>query len=218
MSEDAKGGHRGLTQDVFNVPNILTMGRIALIPFIVLCLELSADASSPQDIAASHLYCMIATILFSIAAATDWFDGFLARNMGWTSLLGKLLDPIADKLLVMATLVTLTALDRVPAWLVILLLFREIAITGLRSIASSEGLSLDVVRAGKLKTALQLCGLIGLLLHYPYDIDFVFVTLRTDFHATGLALVALSLAFSVFSAALYFRSFLRSIAEKYREV
>lgn len=203
---------RTLKSEFLNIPNMLTFARIAAIPFVVWIMEESAGPDNSR----SRLLCFVAALLFSLAAATDWFDGWLARNMGWTSLLGKLMDPLADKLIVMAALVTLTGLDRTPAWLVSLLLAREIAITGLRSIASSEGLSIDVIQAGKWKTALQLSGLIGLLVHFRYPIDFLFVQVDIDFHVLGLSLVAISLAFSLASAVAYFRSFLRAVGDKYR--
>jgi len=207
---------RTLRQEFLGVPNLLTLGRIGLIPAVLVFMELDGSAAAAHDVGGQYLYSFLAALLFAIAAATDWFDGWLARNMGWTSLLGKLLDPLADKLIVMAVLVKLAELGRVPAWLVVLLLAREIAITGLRSIASSEGLSIDVIQTGKWKTAFQLCGLIGLLLHYPYPIDFVVVSTWLDFHAAGGLLIVLSLAFSLLSAWSYFRSFLSAIVARHR--
>lgn len=205
---------RTLRQEILGVPNLLTLGRIAVIPVVLLFMDRGADPAA--SLGQQYLYSFLAALLFALAAATDWFDGWLARNMGWTSLVGKLLDPLADKLIVMAVLVKLAALGRVPAWLVVLLLARELAITGLRSIASSEGLSIDVIQTGKWKTAFQLCGLIGLLLHYEYPVDFVIARTPLKFHEAGMLLVVLSLAFSLLSAATYFGSFLRAIAARYR--
>jgi CDP-diacylglycerol--glycerol-3-phosphate 3-phosphatidyltransferase len=205
---------RNLRQEFLGIPNLLTLARIAVIPFVLLFMD--RGAAEDATVGDRYFYSFLAALLFALAAATDWFDGWLARNMGWTSLLGKLLDPLADKLIVMAVLVKLAALDRVPAWLVVLLLAREFAITGLRSIASSEGLSIDVIQSGKWKTAFQLCGLIGLLLHYEYPIDFVVVSAPLKFHEAGMLLVVLSLAFSLLSAASYFRSFLRAIVARHR--
>ncbi len=213
-----RSGARQLRDEFLNVPNMLTMMRIAAIPFVMLLLELSrlpAEASDRQ-VYVSHLYCFWAAVVFGLAAGTDWLDGWLARNMGWTSLIGKLLDPLADKLIVMAALVTLVALERSPAWLVVLLLAREIGISGLRSLASSEGLIIDVVQTGKWKTAFQLVGIIGLLMHYTYPIDFLFIRFEVNFHVVGLTLVGISMAFSLLSAFSYFRSFLRAIAARYR--
>ena len=179
---------------------MLTMGRIALIPpVIILMLE-----DSPKS-------AFLAAVLFSAAAITDYLDGFLARRMGLVSVLGKLLDPLADKLIVMATLVIAAQLGHIPGWFVVLLLAREIGITGLRSIAGQEGLVIDVVQSGKFKTALQLCGLIGVLIHYPYPIDFLFVETVVDFSALGFALLAFSMVFSLISAFTYFARFMLAI-------
>ena len=209
---------QSLKEDVLNLPNVLTMGRIVIIPFVVLFMEWSDMPGDPTAAQwqASLEYCFWAALLFAMAAATDYFDGWLARNLNKITILGKLLDPIADKLIVMATLVTLTALHRVPAWIVVLLLAREFGINGLRSIASSEGLSLDVIQAGKWKTAFQLCGLIGLLVHHRIPIDFLFAEVSFDFHNVGLILLIISLGFSLWSAFAYSRSFFRSVAAKYR--
>ena len=209
---------QSLKEDVLNLPNMLTLGRIVLIPVVVVFMELSrlSDGYGPTEHQHSLEYCFWAAVLFALAAATDYFDGWLARNLNQITILGKLLDPIADKLIVMATLVTLTELGRAPSWLVVLLLARELGISGLRSIASSEGLSLDVVQAGKWKTAFQLCGIIGLLVHHKIPLDFVFVnSFEFDFHEAGLLLVFLSLVFSLWSAFVYGRSFIRSVAARY---
>ena len=108
------------------MPNLLTMGRIAIIPVVLWLL----DNGTPHD-------CLVAAFVYSAAAFTDLLDGYLARRMNIVSVLGKFLDPLADKLLVMASLVWMVPMGRIPEWAVALLLAREISITGLRSIASS---------------------------------------------------------------------------------
>ena len=132
--------------------------------------------------------------------------------MGLISVLGKFLDPLADKLLVMAVLVVAAQLGRIPGWFVVLLLSREIAITGLRSIASSEGLVIEVVEAGKLKTALQLVGLIGVVVHYTYVIDFGLISVPVDYSVLGFALLIASMVFSLASAGTYFSRFMGAIS------
>jgi len=196
---------RSLAQEARQLPNILTFLRIALIPPVMWLML--------QETLVGNF---IATILFAIAAVTDWLDGWLARRQGLESLLGKLLDPLADKLIVNAVLVLAAELGRIPGWFVVLLLSREIAITGLRSIASSEGLSVDVVQSGKLKTALQLIGLVGLLIHERFLIDFVVVEVVVDFNVLGAALLGLSMVFSLVSAFTYFRGFGRAVAARAR--
>ena len=197
---------RNIREEFTNIPNMLTMGRIALIPPVMLLML--------EDTPHSAFW---AAVLFSAAAITDYLDGYLARKMGLVSLLGKLLDPLADKLIVMATLVIAAQLGHIPGWFVVLLLAREISITGLRSIAGQEGLVIEVVQSGKFKTALQLCGLIGVLIHYNYVIDFGFVETLVDFSALGFALLALSMVFSLISAFTYFARFMLAIDSKKKD-
>ena len=118
--------------------------------------------------------CLWAACIYALAAITDALDGWLARRQGLVSVLGKFLDPLADKLIVAATLVWLTAMGRIPAWAVALLISREITITALRSIASSEGLVIAAGEGGKSKTALQMIGIICLILGYPYRVHGLF--------------------------------------------
>ena len=128
--------------------------------------------------------------------------------------MGKLLDPLADKLLVMAILIISAQLGRIPGWFVVLLLSREISITALRALAGQEGLTIEVVSAGKLKTALQLCGLVGLVTWFTYPIDFGFAVHNVNFGALGFGLLALSMVFSLLSAFTYFRRFMGAIASQ----
>ena len=206
MKRSGMKKQRNIREEFTNLPNMLTMGRIALIPPVMLLMLENTPRSA-----------FWAAILFSAAAITDYLDGFLARRMGLVSLLGKLLDPLADKLIVMATLVIAAQLGHIPGWFVVLLLARELGITGLRSIAGQEGLTIEVVQSGKFKTALQLCGLIGVLIHYPYMIDFGFVQTLVDFNALGFALLALSMVFSLVSAFTYFARFMLAIDSKKKE-
>src|SRR5581483_9987844 len=139
------------------LPNLLTMGRILCIPAILFFIDNYSPTRS-----------FIATLIYVGAALTDSLDGYLARKRKQVSVLGKFLDPLADKLIVTAVLVYLTAMDRVPPWLVVALLARELAVTGLRSIAVSEGLVLSASDQGKQKTALQMVGTMFLLIHFRY--------------------------------------------------
>ncbi|HEX3773505.1 MAG TPA: CDP-diacylglycerol--glycerol-3-phosphate 3-phosphatidyltransferase, partial [Polyangiaceae bacterium] len=152
LSERRRRRH-SLRQDAFNVPNLLTMARVAVIPLVIILL----GRGSPKD-------CTWAALVYSAAAITDLLDGYLARRMNVVSVLGKFLDPLADKLLVMAVLVYMVPMGRIPEWAVVLLLAREIAVTGLRSIASSEGVVIAAGDDGKSKTALQMIGILALIL------------------------------------------------------
>ncbi len=142
---------------ILNLPNILTLLRIAVIPvLVVLLLEESKTRG------------FIAAACFSLASITDWLDGYLARRMGIVTTFGKFLDPIADKLIVMAALIMILPFGWVPAWIVLIILGREIIITGLRGIASTEGIVIAASELGKFKTIFQIVAIIGLLLHYDY--------------------------------------------------
>src|SRR4029077_5185790 len=113
-----------------------------------------------------------ACMVFTAAAITDVLDGYLARKLNVVSVLGKFLDPLADKLIVMAALVWLVPMGRIPSWVVVLLLARELSVTGLRSVAASEGVVIAAGNEGKTKTALQMIGIVALVLGYPYRMAF----------------------------------------------
>jgi CDP-diacylglycerol---glycerol-3-phosphate 3-phosphatidyltransferase len=192
---------RSLSEDALNVPNLLTMGRVAVIPVVILLI----DRGSPKD-------CWWAALVYSAAALTDLIDGWLARRMHVVSVLGKFLDPLADKLLVMAVLIYLIPLGRIPTWAVTLLLAREISVTGLRSIASSEGVVIAAGGGGKSKTALQMIGILALILGYPYELSFGPLDLGTvDLVYVGRTLVYISLFFSISSAFSYLRVFAATV-------
>ena len=110
----------------------------------------------------------IAAILFSAAAITDYFDGYFARRFGLVSNLGKVMDPVADKLLVSSAFIMLTALGWVPAWMVCIIIGREIAVTGLRNIIAEKGEDVSASNLGKYKTGFQIAAIIPLLIHYPF--------------------------------------------------
>ncbi|MSQ84549.1 MAG: hypothetical protein EXR77_16995, partial [Myxococcales bacterium] len=116
-------------EEIFNLPNILTMGRVVAIPAVMWQMELS-DACAAGGEWQARQAVFWATSLFALASITDFLDGWLARNLNMQSAFGKFLDPLADKLLVLACLVELVHLGRTPAWMAILLLSREVAITG----------------------------------------------------------------------------------------
>jgi len=189
-------------EDLYNLPNILTLFRIALVPVVCFFIWLGDPLSS-----------FISVILFATAGATDWFDGYLARRRDLVSLTGKFLDPLADKLLVMASLIMLVPMGRISATLVIVILTREFAVMALRSVAASEGIVIAAGEGGKFKTAFQMIGLLGLLVHYIYEVDFLVATVRLNFHLLGLYLIVLSVGFSLLSAYRYFADFLRGVEE-----
>jgi CDP-diacylglycerol--glycerol-3-phosphate 3-phosphatidyltransferase len=188
---------RSLAEDAVNLPNLLTMARVFMIP---LCLWF-LDRGTPKD-------CFWSAVVFTLAAITDILDGWLARRMNVVSVLGKFLDPLADKLIVMASLVWMVPMGRISGWIVIILLAREISVTGLRSVAASEGVVIAAGSEGKTKTALQMIGIVALLVGYPYHLSYLGIDLGiVDVVLVGRMLVYLSLVFSVASAVEYVRLF-----------
>lgn len=202
--EERRRRRRSLKEDALNLPNLLTLGRVAVIPLVLFLI----DRGTPKD-------CVWAAIVYSAAAITDLLDGYLARKMNVVSVLGKFLDPLADKLLVMASLVYMVPMGRIPEWAVTLLLAREISVTGLRSIASSEGVVIAAGEEGKSKTALQMVGILCLILGYPYHLRLGPLDLGVvDLVYVGRALIYISLIFSIVSAVSYLRVFGAAVEAK----
>jgi len=141
-----------------NLPNTLTIGRIFLVPIVVAVL-LTVEIRNWAPWGAS---------LFLAAALTDLLDGYLARRRKQVTTLGRLLDPIADKLLISSALISLVQLKIAPAWMVVIIIGREFAVSGLRSIAAHEGFSVDVSKLGKGKMVTQVAAVVGLILGYKY--------------------------------------------------
>jgi CDP-diacylglycerol--glycerol-3-phosphate 3-phosphatidyltransferase len=197
---------RSLREDAVNLPNLLTMARIVVIPLVLTLL----DRGGPRD-------CFWAAVIFAAAAITDFLDGYFARTRGLVSILGKFLDPLADKLIVMAALVWMVPMGRIAPWVVVLLLARDISITALRSIAATEGIVIAAAESGKAKTALQMVGILMLLLGYPYRFDFILFDLGVvDLVRVGRWLIYISLAFSLFSAAHYVGLFASAVEARGR--
>lgn len=175
------------------LPNWLTGLRLALIPVFVILLQFGGEMMT-----------RLAMIVFIFAAITDFVDGYIARKFGWVSDLGKLLDPLADKILVMAALVMLvgersdlTGDPWVPAWMVVLVLAREIWVTGLRAVAASQGVVVAARDSGKIKSVLQMSAVVALLLHSTPIQIFSFTV---PAQLIGLNLLFLSLGFSYWGA------------------
>lgn len=192
-----------LAQEFWNLPNMLTLARIAVIPLFVWLLY----DGDPW-------YSVLAGSIFTLAAITDIVDGFLARRWNLITVTGKLLDPLADKLIVAAAMVMMVRLGRIPAAIVIVLLSREFIITGLRAAAASEGLVIAAGQEGKWKTALQLIALVALCVHYTHPVYLVVGWYPVNFNLVGKVLLYLSTAFSVWSAATYFQAFLNRLGQR----
>jgi CDP-diacylglycerol--glycerol-3-phosphate 3-phosphatidyltransferase len=199
----AKGRFRPLKDEITDLPNLLTLARIATLPLVLVFIDNY-----------SRILSFTSAMIFFAGSITDTLDGYLARRRGQETVLGAFLDPLADKLFVLGTLVFLVARDRVPEWLVVVLMSRELAITVLRSIAATYGLVIQAQRGGKTKTAFQIVGIIFLLLHFRYKI--LIFGFDLDCHRVGIHLLYLSLIMSLWSAGEYFRFFVRAVEEKER--
>jgi CDP-diacylglycerol---glycerol-3-phosphate 3-phosphatidyltransferase len=193
-----------LGREITNLPNLVTMGRVLFVPAVLYYMDNFSPVRS-----------LIAALLYLVASVGDGIDGYLARSRGQVSVLGKFLDPVADKLMVTAVLVFMVALGRVPAWLVVVLTARDFAITGLRSIASSAGIVIAASRGGKIKTALQLVALTMLLLHFRYPL--LGLGINIDYNTAGLVVLYISLGASLISGVDYVIGFFRAVSGARRE-
>jgi CDP-diacylglycerol--glycerol-3-phosphate 3-phosphatidyltransferase len=178
----------------WGTPNLLTGARIAAVPVVLLLLLFPGRWAS-----------FLGALCFMLAGATDFLDGFLARRHRLVSRLGKFMDPLADKLLVSVALIMLIPLGRVPAWMAFLIVGREMAVTGLRGLAATEGIVLAPDRWAKAKTMLQMVALTALILHYPY--------IGINFHELGLVLLWLALIATLVSGVSYFWLFFKQYQE-----
>ncbi|HWI18100.1 MAG TPA: CDP-diacylglycerol--glycerol-3-phosphate 3-phosphatidyltransferase [Vicinamibacterales bacterium] len=143
-----------------NLPNALTVARIFIVPVLVSVLLTSFEGRLVLGLPVE----LVAAALFGIASLTDWLDGYLARRRKQVTALGQILDPLADKLLISATLISLVQLDLVQSWMVAVIIGREIAVTGLRNLAYSRGLTMPASNLGKIKMASQVTAILLLIL------------------------------------------------------
>jgi CDP-diacylglycerol--glycerol-3-phosphate 3-phosphatidyltransferase len=182
-----------------NLPNILTIARIFFAPLLVAALVQESVTVHIGGVLITNEW--LALGIFLSAAATDLLDGYLARRWGQVTTIGTLLDPIADKLLISAALIALVQVHAVPAWMVILIVGREFAISGLRSIAAAEGYTIKASDLGKTKMLAQVVAIAVLLpsTHHP------------DLAPAGYWMMWLVVLFAVLSAVQYFRKFWRKV-------
>jgi CDP-diacylglycerol--glycerol-3-phosphate 3-phosphatidyltransferase len=177
-----------------NVPNLLTLLRILLVPVLVVALGTEAEGGST-----------IAAAVFVLASLTDGLDGYIARSRQSITTFGKVMDPVADKLLIAAALLTLVSLDRVDAWVAMIVIAREFAVSGLRIAAGQQGVVIPASGLGKLKTIVQSAAVLALIA--VHDPDVLWVQLLT--YAMVLT--------TIVSGADYFLNFRRRIEELSRE-
>ena len=188
---------REIGQESLNLPNLITLVRILLIPvFIGLFITPTPERS------------MSAAVVFVVAAVTDLLDGYIARRTGQVTKLGKLLDPIADKLLVLSALILLVNIDRVSALVAILVIAREVAVTGIRAIAAGEGMIIAAETTGKYKMALQVVAIVLLILEGTGLAEL------GNLHLAGLGTLYLSLLLGYISGGQYIWSFWKQVVAK----
>lgn len=169
-------------------PNTLTLFRIVAVPIVVILM-----------IYPNRVFTAMAALLFSAAAITDYLDGYLARRRGLETTLGKVMDPVADKLLVSSAFIMIASHNWIPAWMVCIIIGRELAVSGLRNLIAGEGEDLSASWLGKYKTGFQIAAIIPLLIHYRY--------LGIEFHVVGMFFLWGALLLTVWSGADYFLRF-----------
>ena len=169
-------------------PNTLTLYRIIAVPVLVILLLFPNPACT-----------FLAALVFSAAAITDYLDGYLARLRGIESKYGKIMDPLADKLLVSSAFIMLTSHGWIPGWMVCLIIGREIAVTGLRNFAVDQKADISASKLGKYKTGFQIAAIIPLLFHFPY--------FGLNFHSIGMFFLWGALIFTVWSGLDYYLKF-----------
>ena len=173
---------------MLNLPNCLTLTRIFAAPLVVVLLYHEGP-----------LTCFGAALLFTLASITDLLDGHIARRDNLVTSFGKFLDPLADKVLICSALIMLTYLNRIAAWITIVIVCRELMVTGLRAMAADEGIVIAADKFGKWKTILQSLAVAPLTIHYPL--------MGINVHALGEFLLYIALALTVGSGVNYMYSY-----------
>ncbi len=181
--------HKGLGLSMqLNLATKITLFRIFMTPLIVALLYFEGPIT-----------CFMAAVAFILASLSDWADGYIARRENMVTSLGKFLDPLADKVLICSVLIMLVGLDWIPIWVAIVIVCRELVVTGLRAIAMDEGIVLAADNYGKAKTLLQTIALVPLLVHYPL--------LGVDIQGFAMVLLYVATALAVYSGYNYVYSF-----------
>ena len=178
-----------------NLANMLTMTRVFAVPVIVVLLGI-------EHVHQAEIWAYLASGVFVLASLTDMADGYVARRQNLITNLGKFLDPLADKLLIGSALIMLVDLGWIPGWIVVVIICRELAVTGMRGVAADRGVVIAADSLGKLKTISQTFALAPLLAHFPL---FGF-----DPHPLGMILLYVALALTVFSGGNYLYNFYKN--------
>jgi CDP-diacylglycerol--glycerol-3-phosphate 3-phosphatidyltransferase len=179
---------------------MITIGRLFLIPPVIWLID-------PTDPWRNFWAC----ILFAAASGLDILDGWLARRQGLVTVFGKFVDPLADKLMAMSVMIYMVLVELLPAWLVVLMLSRDLYINGIRQVAAERGVVIAAGEGGKLKTVFQLVGICCVLVRYPYRLPLIDEWF--DYKFVGMFFLYVALVLSVASAAEYTMAFRRALKE-----
>jgi len=177
-------------REIFNLPNIITLIRISVVPFLFILL------TEPGE-----FWSLLLAILFALASITDMLDGYLARKYNMITTMGKFLDPLADKLIVNTAMILMIPIGRIPAWIVAVTIIRDLVVDGIRSIASSEGLYIQASTLGKQKTIAQLFAVTALMVWYPI--------FGINSYLVGIVLLYIGLVLTIYSGIDYLVKFYR---------
>lgn len=169
-----------------NLPTVLTLSRILLIPVFILSV---------------YQYPVLGAIIFAFASITDFLDGYFARHSGEVTKLGIILDPIADKFLIVSALIVLVDMERLPAWIAIIIIVREFLVTGLRAVALSRNILIPAEMGGKIKTTMQMIAILCLIITGSI--------FNIDIYGIGMILIWIALGLSIMSGVQYTLSFWR---------
>lgn len=183
-------GNMSNRREILNLPNTITLARISVVPFLFFLLM------SPGP-----FWSLVLAALFVIASITDLLDGFIARKYNLITTMGKFLDPLADKLIVNTAMILMIPIGRIDAWIVVMIIMRDLIVDGIRSIASSEGIYIQASVLGKQKTLAQIIAVTALMIHYPF--------FGLDAHFVGTVVLYVALLLTIYSGLDYFVKFYR---------
>ena len=183
-------GNMSNRREILNLPNTITLTRISVAPFLFFLLM------SPGP-----FWSLVLAALFVIASITDLLDGFIARKYNLITTMGKFLDPLADKLIVNTAMILMIPIGRIDAWIVVMIIMRDLIVDGIRSIASSEGIYIQASVLGKQKTLAQIIAVTALMIHYPF--------FGLDAHFVGTVVLYVALLLTIYSGLDYFVKFYR---------
>lgn len=183
-------GNMSNRREILNLPNTITLARISVVPFLFFLLM------SPGP-----FWSLVLAALFVLASITDFLDGFIARKYNLITTMGKFLDPLADKLIVNTAMILMIPIGRIDAWIVVMIIMRDLIVDGIRSIASSEGIYIQASVLGKQKTLAQIIAVTALMIHYPF--------FGLDAHFVGTVILYVALLLTIYSGLDYFVKFYR---------